>query len=129
MLKIVRYIYNKRQKKRGKRIFFSAILLPLRGDSIVLTVPRVLPWADEYCPYGASFGCTQGLLLLLVARRGWLEVNQSLCVRCCLFDVVDHFSESVPSYAGDAVAVGVGAPPDEDGFSDDVVFGNESPVA
>ena len=44
-------------------------------------------------------------------------------------DIVDKAEQAVPADAGESAAVGVGTPPDEDGFADDVVFGHEAPVA
>ena len=46
-----------------------------------------------------------------------------------LLDVVNEAEEAAPADAVHATAVGVAAPPDEDGLADDVVLGHEAPVA
>ena len=46
-----------------------------------------------------------------------------------LLNVVDNIEQTAPSNALKARIVGVLAPPNEDGLTDNMIFGNEAPIA
>ena len=65
---------------------------------------------------------------LLNPRRMGINPTPTL-VGHGLFDVAYPLEQSVPADAAEAVAVRVGAPPDEQRLADDMVFRHEAPVA